>query len=603
MRRSALVIAAGAALFWPTYAGAHEGEDHGGGHGGHEPAAASPHGSHHGGGETAYGRPGVARDVTRTITLIATEMKYSERALTITAGETIRFVLINKGKQDHELMIADSREQLEHRMMMLSQEGSKTPHHHDSGNMIEAKPGETKELIWAFTKPGTFEFSCNFPGHAEGGMTGTITVVASPAGATAAEDHDMHSMHHGDDAQQADGADHNAGSHAGHGMAMHGDLGPYAMTREASGTSWQPDVSKHMGEHVVLGEWMVMGHVLLNAVYDWQDGPRGDEKGFVAGMIMGMAQRDLGDGNTLALRAMVSPDPFMGKSGYPLLLAAGETADGATTLVDRQHPHDLFMELAASISHRFDDEQSMFLYAGLPGEPAFGPPAFMHRMSAMDSPEAPITHHWFDSTHITFGVLTAGFVSGDWKVEVSGFRGREPDEDRFDIEEPSLDSVSARLSWNPTPNWALQVSWADIDSPEQLEPDVDESRISASAIYTVTFGEDSWWSTTAGWAMKDPSDGRSLHAFMLESAYAPNRDWTLFARGEIDENHELSGTGRIDTVGKISLGAIRDFALSENVTLGIGALVTHDFVSDALEPSYDGDPNGAMVFLRLKASS
>lgn len=606
MRRSAIAVVLGISLGWPLTAAGHEGEDHGGGHQGHEPPA--PAQGHHN-GEAAYGRPGTAKAVGRTITLIATEMKYSESAIDATVGETIRFVLVNNGKQDHELMIADAREQLEHRMTMLSDEGSKKPHHHDRGNMIEAKPGETKELIWTFTKAGNFEFSCNFPGHAEGGMTGTITVKA-PTDTSAAQDHDMHGMHHGEDhgaehsAEQGQTSDHDATQqHAGHGMTMHGDLGPYPMTREASGTSWQPDVSLPMGEHVMLGEWMVMGHLLLNTVYDWQDGPRGDEKAFLSGMAMAMAQRDLGDGNTLALRAMLSPDPFMGKSGYPLLLAAGETADGATTLVDRQHPHDLFMELAASVSHSFNDQQSVFLYAGLPGEPAFGPPAFMHRMSAMDSPEAPITHHWFDSTHITFGVLTAGFVNGDWKVEVSGFRGREPDEDRFDIEEPRLDSVSARLSWNPTPNWALQVSWADIHSPEQLEPDVDEARVSASAIYTVMFGDESWWSTTAGWAVKDPSDGGSQHAFMLESAYAPDGDWTLFGRAEIDENHELSGTGRIDTVGKISLGAIRDFALSDNVKVGIGALVTHNFVSDALEASYDGDPNGAMIFLRLKASS
>jgi hypothetical protein len=387
------------------------------------------------------------------------------------------------------------------------------------------------------------------------------------------------------------------------GMSMTGDLGPYPMTREASGTSWQPDVSAHMGNHVMLGDWMVMGHALINAVYDWQGGPRGDEKGFVSGMIMGMAQRDLGDGNTLALRAMLSPDPFMGKDGYPLLFAAGETANGTTPLLDRQHPHDLFMELAASFSHRLSDDESVFVYGGLPGEPAFGPPAFMHRMSSMDSPEAPITHHWFDSTHITFGVLTAGYVKGDWKVEVSGFRGREPDEDRFDIEAPKLDSVSARVTWNPTPNWSLQASWADIHSPEQLEPDVDETRVSASAIYTVKFDDESWWSTTAGWALKDPSDHGSLNAFMLETAYAPSGDWTLFARGEVEENFELSGVGRTDTVGKISLGAIRDFTVAENVKLGIGALVSHDFVPDALEPSYDGDQNGAMVFLRLKASS
>ena len=98
---------------------------------------------------------------------------------------------------------------------------------------------------------------------------------------------------------------------------------------------------------------------------------------------------------------------------------------------------------------RLGDGRSAFLYAGLPGEPAFGPPAFMHRPAAMMSPEAPITHHWLDSTHITFGVVTAGWVQGRWKLEASQFTGREPDEDRYDIERPRMDSTALRASWNP----------------------------------------------------------------------------------------------------------------------------------------------------------
>ena len=128
---------------------------------------------------------------------------------------------------------------------------------------------------------------------------------------------------------------------------------------------------------------------------DSQGGPRGGDKAFVNGMVMAMAQRPLGDG-TFGVRAMLAPDPFMGPTGYPLLLASGETADGKTHLIDLQHPHDLFMELAATYSRNLSDTVSIFLYAGLPGEPALGPPAFMHRTSAVDNPEAPITHHWLD---------------------------------------------------------------------------------------------------------------------------------------------------------------------------------------------------------------
>lgn len=381
--------------------------------------------------------------------------------------------------------------------------------------------------------------------------------------------------------------------------SMQGVLGPYPMSREASGTSWQPDTSEHMGQMFERGEWTLMGHVMLNGVYDWQDGPRGDEKAFVSGMLMGSARRDVGANGRLNLRVMLSPDPFMGRDGYPLLLASGETADGVTPLVDRQHPHELFMELSGSYSYRLSARESAFVYLGYPGEPAFGPPAFMHRLSALDSPEAPITHHWFDSTHITFGVLTAGYTRGDWRIEASQFTGREPDEDRYDFDEPQFDSTSVRLRWNPTERLALQASWADLESPEQLEPEIDETRWSLSAIYTMPLGEESWWSTTVAYGAKDPTDENALTGLAIETAYRPNRDWTFFGRAEQVESHDLA-PGEVYTVAKASLGALRDFRIRDNVTVGVGALYSHNFVPDELEPSYDGDQDGAMAFVRLR---
>jgi hypothetical protein len=391
-----------------------------------------------------------------------------------------------------------------------------------------------------------------------------------------------------------------------HMMDMTGALGFYAMTREASGTSWQPDSTRHVMGHRKHGDWMVMGHIMLNAVYDWQDGPRGDEKAFLAGMLMGVARRDFENGDVLNLRAMLSPDPFMGRSGYPLLLAAGETANGVTPLVDRQHPHDLVMELSASYSHSVGDADSLFLYFGYPGEPAFGPPAFMHRASILDSPEAPITHHWFDSTHIAFGVITAGWIHEAWKAEVSLFTGREPDERRFDFDEATFDSPAIRVSWNPHANWSLQISWADIHSVEQLEPEVDETRWSASAIYNLPLADEGFWATTLIVGARDSTESENQFALALETTYAPDRDWTFFGRGELVESNELGpggGHGPNETVGKISFGAIRDFHVMENVRLGIGGLYSVNFVPDDLEPSYDGDPDGAMVFLRLAAAS
>src|SRR5690348_2522042 len=150
------------------------------------------------------------------------------------------------------------------------------------------------------------------------------------------------------------------GQPGAHQMEMTGALGAYPMQREASGTSWQPDSSEHMGLMTMRGDWMLMAHGDVNLVYDHQSGPRGDDKAFVSGMLMGMAQRPLGNG-TLQLKAMLSPDPLMGPRGYPLLLASGETANGRDRLIDRQHPHDLFMELAGSISQEIGRGSSLFL--------------------------------------------------------------------------------------------------------------------------------------------------------------------------------------------------------------------------------------------------
>jgi hypothetical protein len=422
---------------------------------------------------------------------------------------------------------------------------------------------------------------------------GHVTPPATSPAPMAGMDHSqMAGMEH----DQMAGMDHSAHSASG-------ALGAYPMTREASGTAWQPDASAHSGWHTRQGPWTVMTHATLNAVYDDQGGPRGDEKTFVSGMVMTSAMRELGERGTLRLRAMLSPDPLMGRRGYPLLLASGETADGRTPLVDRQHPHDLFMELSASYSYALSDRDSVFVYAGLPGEPAFGPPAFMHRLSILDSPEAPITHHWLDSTHIVFGVVTAGFVHDNWKVEVSRFKGREPDEHRYDIESPKLDSTAARISWNPTENLSLQGSWARAKDVEQLEPGEDQTKWSASAIYTVPIGDGGWWSTTAAWGRRS-SGHEDLDAWALESAVKPNRAWTVFGRAERTENNELTFAGGHHgptyDVGKVSFGAVHDWRVAEHVSFGLGGLYAWNWVPRALEPSYGGDPNGGMAFIRLK---
>jgi hypothetical protein len=345
-----------------------------------------------------------------------------------------------------------------------------------------------------------------------------------------------------------------------------------------------------------------MAHGVVNLVYDHQSGPRGDDKAFASGMLMGMARRPLGDG-TLQLRGMLSPDPIMGKSGYPLLLASGETANGSDRLVDRQHPHDFFMELSASVSQNTGANSSVFLYAGLPGEPAFGPPAFMHREAIMDSPEAPISHHWLDSTHISFGVLTAGIVLDGVKLEVSRFNGREPDQHRWNIETGPLDSTSVRASWNPTRTLALQGSWGHFTDPEQLEPGVNQKRWSASALWADEVASGWKLAGTLAWGRKTIGDHKD-DAYVAEASLK-HSGWTLFGRGEITENRELvadpNDHGPAFRVGKVSLGAVRDFRVADHLALGAGGLVSVNFVPDALAPLYGGhDATGAMGFVRLK---
>jgi len=389
--------------------------------------------------------------------------------------------------------------------------------------------------------------------------------------------------------------------HNSHPMAMTGALGPYSMTRESSGTAWQPDETDHRGIHVMSGDWMFMAHGTINLVLDHQSGPRGDGKAFASGMLMGMAQRPLGNG-TLQLKAMLSPDPLMGRQGYPLLLASGETANGNDRLIDRQHPHDFLMELSGSLSQNIGPKSSLFVYAGLPGEPAFGPPAFMHREAIMDSPEAPISHHWLDSTHISFGVLTAGLVVDRVKLEVSRFNAREPDQHRWDIETGPLDSTSVRLSWNPTAALALQGSWGRFEDPEQLEPGVNQKRLSASLLYARQVSTAWKFAGTLAWGRK-MVDHHKDDAVAAEASLK-HAGWTLFGRGEITENRELVAAvehGPAFRVGKLSLGAVRDFRVAKHLSLGAGGLFSVNFVPDALASSYGGhNPAGAMGFMRLR---
>jgi len=389
-----------------------------------------------------------------------------------------------------------------------------------------------------------------------------------------------------------------------HAMAMPGLLGGYAMTREGSGTSWQPEATPMRGVMTHKGGWMLMSEASVTLAYDRQGGPRGDAKTFSESMAMLMASREIGGGNRLGLRAMLSLDPAMGPSGYPLLFATGETANGRDHLIDRQHPHDLFMELAASIAHDLGNGRSLSLYAGLPGEPALGPTTFMHRFSGQDNPEAPIGHHWFDSSHITFGVVTIGFSSGAWKIESSAFRGREPDQHRWNIESPKLDSWSVRTFWNPTKTLSFQLSTGHIHSPEALDPDTDEQRTTASASWALPLGDKRTFAATVAWSAKDLKPGPTLTAWLGEAAYVFGRD-QVYGRVEHVRENELFESGPLhhDIFGvtKLSLGAQHEFALAKHAYFAIGGLASAYAYPQVLKADYGGrGVKSFMLYGRLR---
>jgi hypothetical protein len=316
-----------------------------------------------------------------------------------------------------------------------------------------------------------------------------------------------------------------------------------------------------------------------------------------------MARRQLTDG-ALGLRLMISSDPTMGKEGYPLIFQTGETADGKTPLVDRQHPHDMLMEAAATYSHDLSGDSSLYLYVGLPGEPALGPTAFMHRLSGMDDPEAPLAHHWLDSTHVSWGVATAGYTWQGVKLEASAFNGREPDQFHYNIQTGSLDSYALRATLNPTANLSMQGSFGRLISPEQLQPNIDIKRSTVSVTYNAPLVA-TWWQTTAAFGHNSPTLGSGTNAWLLESALKLAAAHTLFGRYERVGKDELFQPGQplygpTFTIEKLSLGYIYDFLHIDGLSLGLGGLVSTYSYAAALNSTYGSRPTSFMVFARAR---
>lgn len=380
------------------------------------------------------------------------------------------------------------------------------------------------------------------------------------------------------------------------------------MSRESSGTAWVPDSTPIYGKMFMLGDDMLMLHGGVFPRYTSVSTRRGDDRIDAPNWGMAMFSHSLGENAQLGFRGMMSLDPLTeGGRGYPLLLQSGESWQGEA-LHDRQHPHDLFDELSVTYSRKFAHDLSAYLYFGYPGEPALGPPTFMHRLSAMDNPDAPISHHWQDSTHITFGVATLGAVWRDVKVEGSIFTGREPDENRYDFDRPRFDSFSGRLSWNPARNLALQVSHGYLKSPEAIEPATNQHRTSASAIYHQPLGNDSNWSTSLVWAQDRNTGERAAHSFLVETNYQRGPD-TIYGRWERVEKsgHELSlaeaDHDRIFPVASYSVGYVRDLLHGGGMDIGLGGQFTLNDLPSSLDRYYgSGLAYSYQFFFRIRPS-
>ena len=353
---------------------------------------------------------------------------------------------------------------------------------------------------------------------------------------------------------------------------------------------------------------MFHGNIFLR--YNDQDftgkGSRGGAKVDIPNWLMAMGQRRVGNKGLFHFNVMMSADALIaGGSGYPLLFQTGETWNGRP-LIDRQHPHDLFSELSVSYAHAFTDKIDLFGYVGYPGEPALGPVAFMHRPSALYNPDAPLSHHWVDATHVTFGVATLGFRYGKFKVEGSSFTGREPDENRYDFDRPRFDSRSARLSFNPDEHWALQASQAFIKAPEPLHAGEDVNRTTASAIYSKAITKQTLFNATATWGMNKTKGHDGEHAALMEASLAVNRlavygryEWVQKSVEELDLDELRFGHDAIFPVNAVTVGGAYDILDNKTIRLSGGGQLSLYSADKRLDYLYGKNPMAAQIYVRL----
>lgn len=383
------------------------------------------------------------------------------------------------------------------------------------------------------------------------------------------------------------------------------------MSQMGSGTSWQPGTTPMSMLTKVTGDWVLFLHGEAKIGVNSQGGPRGVTKFESQNWLMPMAFRRIGNG-TLQLRGMFSLEAFtLPPGGSGQLFQTGESYKGRP-IVDAQHPHDLFMELSAQYTMPVGEHAKWFAYFGYPGEPALGPVAFMHRASASENPTSPLSHHLQDSTHIAFGVLTTGFAYRWFKLEGSLFNGREPGENRYDLEAGIWNSRSARLSFAPTDNWSFQISHGFLRNPEVLEPG-DIRRTTASVQYNKQFNRGNWAASLIWGRNHGSHDGElfNVNSYTAESTVnflSQNYVYTrleLVDKNELlnhDEIHQLGLTNDHPSfrIGAYTFGYVRDVMRKEKFTLGIGADTTFYSKPEILDTLYGRNPVSYKFFLRFR---
>jgi hypothetical protein len=397
-------------------------------------------------------------------------------------------------------------------------------------------------------------------------------------------------------------------------MNMHPQTFVEEILRHAgSGTSAEPDSTPVPMLMVAKGKWTLMFHANVFVLDEQQFGARGGDKFFSTNWFMGMAQRSAGPG-VFTARAMLSLEPatVTGRQ-YPLLFQQGETAFGKP-IADGQHPHNLFMEIAALYDLKLGTHGLLSFYAAPVGDPAIGPIAYPHRASAAENPVAALGHHQEDSTHIADDVLTLGLAYRFARIEASGFHGREPDENRWTISQGKIDSWSTRLTIQPGKNWSGQYSYGRIASPEALFPSEDQERMTASIMYNRPFHGGDWTSSLIWGQTKSVQDQSVFNSYALESTMrflVRNHVWTRIESAE-RSNELLLGENPLPPnfverpIGQVqaySAGYDRDFDFVPRLATALGAQVTLYGVGENLKAIYGSHPAGVAVFIRLRPFS